>query len=314
MERSFKKEVEALRLGATVDLMDDAWWGPSIPLSGGPYFCLAERTLPGCMLVNGAGERFVNEAAPYVDVVHAMYDGHRDKVPHVPSWLIVDQRYRDRYMFAGLGPRQAFPGRWYKVGAVHRAGTVADLAGRIHVPPEALSATVERFNGFARTGHDEDFRRGESVYDRYYGDPRNRPNPCLAPLTKAPFYAVRIVPGITYEGGALPFLGVALVFGLVNAFIRPVLKLLTLPILFLTLGLFALVINGLMLWLTSALATSTFQAVRGSGVAASRASGPSRSQGTGATPASAIRVPAAVRAAATPTWGNDQRFRSIAFR
>jgi 3-oxosteroid 1-dehydrogenase len=192
-----------LRLGATVDLMDDAWWGPSIPLSGGPYFCLSERTVPGCMLVNGAGERFVNEAAPYVDVVHAMYDGHRDKVPHVPSWLIVDQRYRDRYMFAGLGPRQAFPGRWYTVGAVHRAGTVAELAGRIDVPPEALRATVERFNGFARTGRDNDFRRGESAYDRYYGDPRNRPNPCLAPLERAPFYAVRIVPGDLGTKGGL---------------------------------------------------------------------------------------------------------------
>ena len=61
--------------GAALDLMDDAWWGPAIPLSGGPYFCLAERSLPGCMLVNGAGQRFVNESAPYVDAVHAMYDG-----------------------------------------------------------------------------------------------------------------------------------------------------------------------------------------------------------------------------------------------
>ncbi|MDT7665314.1 MAG: 3-oxosteroid 1-dehydrogenase, partial [Pseudonocardiales bacterium] len=59
------------RAGAAVDLMDDAWWGPSIPLTGGPYFCLNERTLPGCIMVNGAGERFVNEAAPYVDAVHA---------------------------------------------------------------------------------------------------------------------------------------------------------------------------------------------------------------------------------------------------
>ena len=55
--------------------MDDAWWGPSIPLPGGPYFCLAERSLPGCLLVNGAGQRFVNESAPYVDAVHAMYEG-----------------------------------------------------------------------------------------------------------------------------------------------------------------------------------------------------------------------------------------------
>src|SRR5215467_3993633 len=62
--------------GAALDLMDDAWWGPSIPLPSGPYFCLAERSLPGCLLVNGAGQRFVNESAPYVDAVHAMYEGH----------------------------------------------------------------------------------------------------------------------------------------------------------------------------------------------------------------------------------------------
>ena len=61
--------------------MDDAWWGPSIPLPGGPYFCLAERSLPGCVIVNGAGERFVNEAAPYVDVVHAMYDTRKPSRP-----------------------------------------------------------------------------------------------------------------------------------------------------------------------------------------------------------------------------------------
>jgi 3-oxosteroid 1-dehydrogenase len=40
-------------LGAATGPMDDAWWGPSIPLRGGPYFCLAERSLPGCLLVNG---------------------------------------------------------------------------------------------------------------------------------------------------------------------------------------------------------------------------------------------------------------------
>jgi len=68
--------------------------------------------------------------------------------------------------------------------------------------------------------------------------------------------AVKIVPGIDYRGETLPFLGVALVFGLLNAFVRPLLKLLTLPILFLTLGLFALVINAFMLWLTSRLSTA----------------------------------------------------------
>jgi 3-oxosteroid 1-dehydrogenase len=192
-----------MRLGAAVELMDDAWWGPSIPLPKGPYFCLAERTLPGCILVNQAGQRFVNEAAPYVDAVHAMYDGHTEATPHIPAWLIADQRYRNRYVFAGLGPRQPFPGRWYKHGAVHKAATLAELAKAIDVPTTALHTTVERFNAFAGKGVDEDFHRGESAYDRYYGDPRNRPNPCLGALDRAPFYAVKIVPGDLGTKGGL---------------------------------------------------------------------------------------------------------------
>ena len=68
--------------------------------------------------------------------------------------------------------------------------------------------------------------------------------------------ATQLVPGVTYEGGALPLLGVALLFGVVNAFIRPAAKILTFPLIILTLGIFALVINGLMLWLTSSLSSS----------------------------------------------------------
>ena len=192
-----------MRLGAAVELMDDAWWGPSIPLPRGPYFCLAERTLPGCILINQAGQRFVNEAAPYVDAVHAMYDRHSEATPHIPAWLIADQRYRNRYPFAGLGPRQPFPGRWYRHGSVHRATTLAELAAAIEVPADALRQTVERFNAFAATGIDEDFHRGASAYDRYYGDPRNRPNPCLGALARPPFYAIRVVPGDLGTKGGL---------------------------------------------------------------------------------------------------------------
>jgi putative membrane protein len=68
--------------------------------------------------------------------------------------------------------------------------------------------------------------------------------------------ATRLVPGVTYSGELLPLLGVALVFGIVNAFIRPIAKLLALPFIILTLGIFALVVNGLMLWLTSSLSES----------------------------------------------------------
>jgi putative membrane protein len=69
--------------------------------------------------------------------------------------------------------------------------------------------------------------------------------------------ATRIVPGVTFDGGLIPFLGVALVFGVINATLRPLTKILTFPLIIVTLGIFALVVNGLMLWLTSSL-SSTF--------------------------------------------------------
>ena len=72
------------------------------------------------------------------------------------------------------------------------------------MPAPALAATVERFNGFARTGTDADFGRGDSGYDRYYGDPTVKPNPCLAPIDRAPFYAITMVPGdLGTKGGLL---------------------------------------------------------------------------------------------------------------
>ncbi|HEX3188971.1 MAG TPA: 3-oxosteroid 1-dehydrogenase [Streptosporangiaceae bacterium] len=191
-----------LDLGAATGLMDDAWWGPSIALPGGPYFCLAERSLPGCVLVNGAGQRFVNESAPYVDAVHAMYDADTPQNPHIPAWLIFDQRYRDRYVFAGLPPHRPLPRRWYAAESVVRADDLAGLAQAVGVDADGLVKTVARFNEFAAAGRDEDFGRGDSAYDRYYGDPRLA-NPNLAPLARPPFYAVKIVPGDLGTKGGL---------------------------------------------------------------------------------------------------------------
>ncbi len=195
--------VAGMAAGAQTDLLDDSWWGPTIPLPSGPWFCLAERNLPGSIIVNQAGERYMNEALPYVEAVHEMYAGEATGVGHVPSWMIIDQRYRNRYLFAGLFPRQPFPGRWYKMGTVKKAATVAELAAEIEVPAEALTATLERFNGFARSGDDADFRRGESAYDKYYSDPTVKPNPSLQVIDEAPFYAVKIVPGDLGTKGGL---------------------------------------------------------------------------------------------------------------
>ncbi|WP_345530240.1 3-oxosteroid 1-dehydrogenase [Nocardioides endophyticus] len=189
--------------GAEADLMDDAWWGPTIPLPGRPWFCLAERNLPGSIIVNSAGERFMNEALPYVEAVHEIYKGEATGVGHVPAWMVIDQRYRNRYVFAGLMPRQPFPGRWYKSGVVRKADTIEALATEIEVPAESLAATVERFNGFAKSGTDEDFHRGESAYDKYYSDPTVKPNPSLHSIDEGPFYAVKIVPGDLGTKGGL---------------------------------------------------------------------------------------------------------------
>lgn len=189
--------------GAQVDLMDDAWWGPTIPLPSGPWFCLAERNLPGSIIVNQAGQRFMNEALPYVEAVHEIYKGEASGIGHVPAWMVIDQRYRNRYLFAGLSPRQPFPGRWYKNGTVKKAATIEELAEQIEVPPGALTETVARFNGFAQAGVDEDFHRGESAYDKYYSDPTVKPNPSLQVIDHAPFYAVKIVPGDLGTKGGL---------------------------------------------------------------------------------------------------------------
>ncbi|WP_327141187.1 3-oxosteroid 1-dehydrogenase [Nocardia sp. NBC_01327] len=193
--------------GAAVQFMDDAWWGPSIPLPRQPWFCLAERNLPGSLIVNDRAERFMNESLPYVEATHHMYGGENGQgagpAENLPAWLIFDQRYRNRYLFAGLPPRQPLPGRWFKAGILARANSLADLAAQIDVPADNLQATITRFNTFAHTGKDEDFGRGESAYDRYYGDPRHQPNPNLGALEQGPYYAAKLVPGDLGTKGGL---------------------------------------------------------------------------------------------------------------
>lgn len=189
----------AQRVGATVSYMDDAWWAPSIPLPKGPWFALAERSLPRSLMVNDRGVRFMNESLPYVEATHRMLGGPHGQgdgpAENVPAWLIFDQTYRDRYLFAGVTARRPLPRSWMRSGAITSAGTVAELAERIGVPADSLTATVERFNTHARAGTDPDFHRGESRYEHYYGDISNKPNPSLGELTKAPFYAAQMVPG-----------------------------------------------------------------------------------------------------------------------
>lgn len=65
------------------------------------------------------------------------------------------------------------------------------------------------------------------------------------------YLAVLIVPGIDLQSGMVSLIWLALIFGIINALFRPLLKILTCPLIILTLGLFTLVINTFLFWLTS---------------------------------------------------------------
>lgn len=189
----------AEKLGAAMEIMEDAWWGPTVPLPDNPWFALSERNSPGSIIVNMSGKRFMNESMPYVEACHHMYGGKYGQGDgpgeNVPAWLLFDQQYRNRYIFAGLQPGQRIPKKWTEAGVVVKADTLEELAELTNLPADALAQTIERFNGFARSGVDEDFGRGNSAYDRYYGDPTNKPNPNLGEIKHGPFYAAKMVPG-----------------------------------------------------------------------------------------------------------------------
>lgn len=189
----------AEKLGAALEFMEDSWWGPTVPLVDSPWFALSERNSPGSIIVNMAGKRFMNESMPYVEAVHHMYGGEYGQGAgpgeNIPAWLIFDQQYRDRFIFAGLQPGQRIPKKWMESGVIVKADTLQELAAKTGLPADAFAATIDRFNGFARSGVDEDFHRGDSAYDRYYGDPTNKPNPNLGEIKHGPFYAAKMVPG-----------------------------------------------------------------------------------------------------------------------
>ncbi|MGW5240142.1 FAD-dependent oxidoreductase [Monashia sp. NPDC004114] len=194
----------AVRIGAALELMDDCWWGASIPPSavgGTAAFLVSERSMPHTIIVDGRGDRFANESESYVDLGHHMLE-HCETVPG-RYWMIADVRHARRYLRSyALDPRATKA--MAAAGILHKAGTLDDLAHAIGVDPGRLATTVDRFNGFARTGIDHDHGRGNSAYDRYYGDPGSRPNPNLGTLEKGPFTAVEVVAGdLGTKGGVL---------------------------------------------------------------------------------------------------------------
>jgi len=197
--------------GAATALLDKAWWAPTIrvPKEEKPRGVFAERAFPGAIVVNGQGRRFVNEAAPYLEFVDAMYqDQQRSGAQSIPAWVIFDASFRFNYAMGPLMPAQIMPDSRLKkewLGTVYwKAPTLAELAAQIGVDAQGLEETARKMNEYARTGLDAVFARGGNVFDRYYGDTNVKPNPCLAPIQKGPFYAMRLDAGdIGTKGGLL---------------------------------------------------------------------------------------------------------------
>ena len=210
------------RIGGQTRGTREAWWAPmSITgdtRDGQPIGTLLrfERQGPGSLMVNRHGRRFANESQNYNDLARSLqsWDSARNQSLNTPAHVIVDHAYMERYGI--LAHRAGQPTPAYLI----EAPTLEELAAKIGVPAESLAATMARFNEFAVKGEDPDFGRGESAYDKYWGDDENPyPNPSLGPLQTGPFYAMEVVNGAFGTNGGVATDGRARVLDVDN---RPI--------------------------------------------------------------------------------------------
>lgn len=147
----------------------------------------------GLIAVNAGGRRFVNEACSYHDFVLAMFESHKT-VPTIPAWLICDAAFIRKYGLGAVHPGAGNLARLARSGYLVSAGSLDTLAGRIGVDGAELTKTVARHNGFAASGVDVDFGKGETELNRFNGDASHKPNPCIGKLATPPFYALAVRP------------------------------------------------------------------------------------------------------------------------
>lgn len=184
--------VAARAVGADTELLDDCWWMPTLEIGPGHHaLALGLRALPGSIVVDHHGRRYMNEARSYMATGRIMREHGAAEHRH---WLIMDERFLSRHIFPDLSPASGRAAMMAN-GTLKRGDTIAELAAACGLDPAILSATVERFNGFARAGVDEDFERGATAYDRYWADPAHRPNPSLGAIERPPFWAAVLRPG-----------------------------------------------------------------------------------------------------------------------
>lgn len=196
--------------GAQLHLMAHTWGVPTLMVPKEEKYrpLFVERSLPGCMVVNSMGKRFLNESGPYPEFQQAMFANHQLTGGAIPAWIVFDATFRANYPIGPLMPAAAVPDARLRKSWLNqvywKAESLEELAEQIGVDPLGLKDSAARMTEFARTGKDLEFDRGGNVFDRYYGDIHVKPNPNLAPISKGPFYAMKLFPGdIGTKGGLL---------------------------------------------------------------------------------------------------------------
>jgi 3-oxosteroid 1-dehydrogenase len=192
-------------LGAGLGFMSGAWWGPVtvVPGEDRARMLVVEKGLPGSIMVNTKGERFLNESAPYDDICKDSYRANSPDAVTVPCWFVFDAAFQKNYPVGPFIPGMPITKSLKECGYILESDTVDGLAEKMGVDPAGLKASVEKMSGYAKDGKDPEFGRGESAYDRYYGDATVEPNPCLGPIETAPYYAIEIYPGDLGTRGGL---------------------------------------------------------------------------------------------------------------
>ena len=196
------KAAEAI--GAQLKFMDKAWWVTTVkaPNEEFPRLSEVEKSLPGNYTVNKSGKRFANESQNYLTFMLEVLDKEKKGESCAPMYMIFDANHRKNYPVGPLMPGKFFPDKlikiihkdWFESDFLTTANTIEELAIQTGIDSEALQSTVKRVNNFSVTGKDLDFQRGDNERDRFSGDP-SLLNPCLGPIDKPPFYAMRIDPG-----------------------------------------------------------------------------------------------------------------------
>lgn len=192
----------ANRINAKLKFMDKAWWVTTLkaPNEDFPRLSDFEKAMPGNYTINKSGKRIANESQNYLTFMLDVLEKQSQGESCNPMYMIFDASYRKKYPVGPLMPGKFYPDflinkSWFKSKFLTKAKTIDELAIKLSINSEELAKTIRKVNQFAESGIDTEYHRGQNARDIFFGDPDNKPNPCLGPIKKGPFYAMELNPG-----------------------------------------------------------------------------------------------------------------------